>query len=246
MTPVEPIRIAKIMAERSMCSRREAEQLIAKGWVCADGERIIEPGTRVLPTAVITLDEQAREFLQKKITILLHKPLGVVSGQPEKNYIPAVTLIVPENHYEKDRSTIKFTQGMLSGLAPAGRLDIDSQGLLVLTQDGVLAKTLIGSATKIDKEYLVRVDGVITKDKLRLLNHGLSLDGKELKPAKVSLQGNNQLKFILWEGRKRQIRRMCELVGLKVTQLKRIRIGNIQLGDLPYGEWRFLMPGESF
>jgi len=246
MTPTEPIRIAKIMAERGVCSRREAEQLIAKGWVCADGEQILKPGTRIHPTAVITLNAQAKEFLRGKVTVLLHKPLGIVSGQPEKDYMPAVALIVPENHYAKDRSKIKFTPGMLSGLAPAGRLDIDSQGLLVLTQDGVLAKTLIGSATKIDKEYLVRVDGMITKDRLRLLNHGLSLDGKELKPAKVSLLEENQLKFILWEGRKRQIRRMCDLVGLKVTQLKRVRIGNIHLADLPYGKWRFLGPDESF
>ena len=243
---MEPIRIAKVMAGRGLCSRREAEQLIARGWVSVEGKRITEPGTRIPPESAITLDKQAQAFLNQKVTVLLHKPIGVVSGQPEKNYIPAVALIVPENHYEKDSCSITLSPENLVGLAPAGRLDIDSHGLLVLTQDGVMAKKLIGSATKIDKEYLVRFEGQITDKKLRLLNHGLSLDGKALKPAQVTLQNENQLKFILWEGKKRQIRRMCDLVGLKVVRLKRTRIGKIMLADLPYGKWRFLDTDESF
>ena len=131
-------------------------------------------------------------------------------------------------------------------LAPAGRLDIDSQGLLILTQDGRIAKQLIGAESEIEKEYLVRVEGALPKDKLALLNHGLSLDGKALKPAQVSWQNQNQLRFILQEGKKRQIRRMCELVNLKVTGLKRVRIGNIGLRDLPEGKWRYLQDGENF
>ena len=243
---MEPTRIAKVMAARGLCSRREAEHLIARGWVYVQGECVTEPGTRIMPNAAITLAEQADALLRRKVTILLHKPVGLVSGQPEKGYMPAVSLIVPENQYKEDGNRGVLRPENLSGLAPAGRLDIDSHGLLVLTQDGVVAKRLIGSDSKIDKEYLVRFEGVLTKEKLGLLNHGLSLDGKTLKPARVSLQNENQLKFILWEGKKRQIRRMCDIVGLKVTQLKRVRIGNIMLADLPYGKWRFLRYDESF
>ncbi|MCK5863154.1 MAG: rRNA pseudouridine synthase [Candidatus Hydrogenedentes bacterium] len=243
---MEPTRIAKIMAARGICSRREAEALIAKGWVYVQGDKITEPGTRIMPDAEITLDKRANIALGKKITVLLHKPVGIVSSQPEKGYTPAVSLIIPENQYEKNRENLILPTDDLSGLAPAGRLDIDSHGLLVFTQDGVLARKLIGNDTKIDKEYLIRFSGNLTKDKLRRLNHGLALDGKELKSAQVTLQNENQLKFILWEGKKRQIRRMCKLVGLTVHQLKRTRIGNIMLADLPYRKWRILRKDESF
>jgi 23S rRNA pseudouridine2604 synthase len=143
----------------------------------------------------------------------------------------------------------------LKGLAPAGRLDIDSIGLLVLTQDGRVARTLIGEDSAVDKEYLVRVSwgertqdvqSVFPQDKLRLLLHGLSLDGQALKPAVVAWQNPEQLRFVLREGRKRQIRRMCEQVGLSVTGLKRIRIGQVTLGNLPIGQWRYLAAHERF
>jgi 23S rRNA pseudouridine2604 synthase len=132
------------------------------------------------------------------------------------------------------------------GLAPAGRLDIDSQGLIVFTQNGTIAKKLIGSETSVEKEYLVRVQGSLDRKGLQLLNHGLELDGVKLKPAQVTWQNEDQLKFILREGRKRQIRRMCELVGLRVVGLKRVRIGNVVLGRLKEGHWRFLKPSETF
>jgi len=141
---------------------------------------------------------------------------------------------------------IRFNQKHLQGLAPAGRLDIDSQGLLVLTQDGRVAKTLIGENSPVEKEYLVRVDGHVSQEKLALLNHGLSLDGKLLRPAKVTRLNEDQLKFILTEGRKRQIRRMCDQAEVKVTGLKRVRIGKIMLGHLPEGQWRYLGKNESF
>jgi 23S rRNA pseudouridine2604 synthase len=134
----------------------------------------------------------------------------------------------------------------LRGLAPAGRLDIDSQGLLILTQDGRVARQLIGDDSDVDKEYLVRVTGRIAANGLALLNHGLSLDGRALRPARVAWQNDDQLRFVLREGRKRQIRRMCELVGLRVVGLKRVRMGKVVLGDLPVGKWRYLKPGERF
>jgi 23S rRNA pseudouridine2604 synthase len=119
--------------------------------------------------------------------------------------------------------------------------------MLVLTQDGRIAKKIIGEeSADIEKEYLVRVEGTINDDDMKLLNHGLTLDDYELKPAKVNWQNKDQLNFILIEGRNRQIRKMCELVGLRVNGLKRVRIGNVRLNDLPEGKWRFLSEEESF
>ena len=178
--------------------------------------------------------------------MLLNKPVGYVSGQPEKNYEPAISLISELTRWNKDRTNYTFKRYQLKGLAPAGRLDIDSCGLLVLTQDGRIARKLINANSNIDKEYLVRVKGRLNDKELNLLNHGIKLDGKELKPAKVTWQNKDQLRFVLREGKKRQIRRMCEQVGLRVTGLKRIRIGKIKLGNLPEGMWRFLDKNEQF
>jgi 23S rRNA pseudouridine2604 synthase len=149
-------------------------------------------------------------------------------------------------HAQNDRSPLKFQRQHLRGLAVAGRLDIDSTGLLVLTQDGRVARQLIGENSEVEKEYLVRVQGKLAPNGLELLNEGLSLDGKKLKRAQVRWQNDDQLQFILQEGKKRQIRRMCELVGLKVLGLKRVRIGKVKLGDLPLGQWRYLRQDESF
>lgn len=241
----EGIRLSKLMSERGLCSRREADAFISQGLVYADGVRITELGTRVRPDADITMDRKALVQQSRQVTILLNKPVGFVSGQPEPGFRPAIELIREDNHWQEDSQT-RFAPGMLKGLAPAGRLDIDSTGLLVLTQEGRIAKLLIGDDSTIEKEYLVRVEGGGIPDGLRLLNHGLSLDGKPLKPAKVSWQNEDQLRFVLREGKKRQIRRMCELVGLKVTGLKRIRIGQVKLGALPVGQWRFLGEHERF
>lgn len=239
------VRVSKLMAERGLCSRREADAFIERGWVFVDGERVSELGTRVDPAAKITLANEARATQQRQMTILLNKPVGYVSGQPEPGFTPAVTLIQPEAQY-RTPDTPLFHPTHLKGLAPAGRLDIDSTGLLVLTQDGRVARQLIGEDSTIDKEYLVRVEGDLLENGLALLNHGLSLDGKPLRPAKVEWLNEDQLRFVLREGKKRQIRRMCELVGLKVVGLKRIRIGAVRLGDLPVGQWRYLREDESF
>jgi len=250
---MEKIRLSKLMSEQGLCSRREADTYIERGWVFVDGLRISELGTKIFPNQKITLNRAAEAHQSDRVTVLLNKPIGYVSGQPEPGYQPAVTLIRAETRYLDDRGdaaprklTRTFSPADVRGLAPAGRLDIDSQGLLVFTQDGRIAKQLIGENSPIDKEYLVRVEGRLSKQDLAKLNHGLSLDGAALKPAQVDWQNENQLRFILHEGKKRQIRRMCELVGLKVTGLKRIRIGNIKLGNLPTGQWRYLQEGERF
>jgi 23S rRNA pseudouridine2604 synthase len=246
MNDTGKVRVSKLMSERGLCSRREADSYIERGWVFVDGERVTELGTRAYPHQAITLSKEAQSRQEGQVTILLNKPIGYVSAQAEEGYKPAVTLVTAENRFAGDRSPLKFTPAHLRGLAPAGRLDIDSTGLLVLTQDGRIAKLLIGENSAIEKEYLVRVEGKLSAGDLERLRHGLSLDGAALKPAKVSWQNDDQLRFALREGKKRQIRRMCEMVGLKVTGLKRIRIGRVALGDLPAGQWRYLREGERF
>ncbi|NTV94254.1 MAG: pseudouridine synthase [Thiobacillus sp.] len=241
----EPVRLSKLMAERGLCSRREADVYIERGWVYVDGLKVDVLGTKVDPGCEIKLSGQAKTAQQQRVTILLHKPVGYVSGQPEPGYKPAVTLIQRDTQW-KEGGGPAFSPAMLKGLAPAGRLDIDSTGLLVLTQDGRVARQLIGDDSDVEKEYLVRVEGRLSENGLGLLNHGLSLDGRTLRPAKVTWQNEDQLKFILKEGMKRQIRRMCELVGLKVVGLKRVRIGRVALGKLPLGQWRCLGEDEVF
>lgn len=241
---MEKIRLSKLMSERGMASRREADHFIEMGWVLVDGQKVTELGTKIDPSQSIALLPEARK--NPPVTILLNKPVGYVSGQPEKDYKAAVSLVTASSRFNEDRSPLKFSSAQLKGLAPAGRLDIDSTGLLVLTQDGRVAKLLIGENSSIEKEYLVRVEGKLDDKGLALLNHGLLLDGSRLKPAKVTWQNEAQLKFILKEGKKRQIRRMCELVGLKVVGLKRIRIGRVRLGNLPQGCWRYLGESERF
>lgn len=245
MNDTQGVRISKLMAERGLCSRREADAYIERGLVFVNGERITQLGTRAAPDATITLAGEAKANQASQVTILLHKPVGYVSGQAEDGYQPAVVLVGAKSQWAEDRGR-RFQAGHLKGLAPAGRLDIDSTGLLVLTQDGRVARQLIGEDSGVEKEYLVRVDGSLDERGLALLNHGLALDGKQLRPARVERLNEDQLRFVLKEGRKRQIRRMCELVGLRVTGLKRVRIGRVRLGDLPLGQWRFLREGEKF
>ena len=248
---VEQPRLSKVMAERGLCSRREADEWIINGWVKVDGVIMETLGTRIKPDAEIIVSGYAYEQQAEQVTILLHKPVGYVSGQAEDGYQPAIVLVHPDNEWLDDpelnqHHAKEFQRGFLHGLAPAGRLDIDSTGLLVLTQDGRIARHLIGEDSSVEKEYLVRVEGELSDADMQRLNHGLSLDGEKLKPAKVSWQNEDQLRFVLREGKKRQIRRMCEMVGLHVVGLKRVRIGSVNLGKLPVGQWRYLRNNERF
>ncbi len=238
------IRVSKIMADRGMCSRREADAWIEKGWVKVD-DVVIGVGHKADPSCQIELAPGARQERAELVTILLNKPVGYVSGQPEPAYEPAVRLITKSNHFVS-RGEPELQPMHFEGLAPAGRLDIDSKGLLVFTQDGRVARDLIGESTSIEKEYLVRVEGEMKANGLKLLRHGLSLDGYKLMEAQVEWQNEDQLRFVLREGKKRQIRRMCEQVGLTVVGLKRVRIGRVLLGNLPEGQWRFLSASEKF
>jgi 23S rRNA pseudouridine2604 synthase len=248
----EPVRISKRMSELGMASRREADYWLEQGWVLVDGVPAIL-GQKVVPSQKITLQRAAHTQQATQVTFLLHKPIGYVSGQAEDGYQNAAALITAGNRWAGCTAPQKFNFSQLKGLAPAGRLDIDSTGLLALTQDGRIAKLLIGEDSDIEKEYLVRVQYMRGREGERLpesalgkLRHGLELDGKYLKPAVVEWQNEDQLRFVLIEGKKRQIRRMCELVGLKVLGLKRVGIGSVLLRDLPMGQWRYLQAGERF
>ena len=242
------------MADLNMCSRREADEWIANGWVKVNGQ-IAEMGVKVTSSDRVQVDKAATGHQANQVTILLNKPMGFVSGQAEDGHQPAATLFTADNRWRDDNARFFFHASQIRGLAPAGRLDIDSIGLLVLTQDGRVARQLIGEDSEIEKEYLVRVSmGDVTTNvqtvfppsQIARLRHGLSLDDKPLLPAQVEWQNPEQLRFVLKEGKKRQIRRMCEQVGLKVVGLKRIRIGNVVLGNLPIGQWRYLGAHERF
>jgi 23S rRNA pseudouridine2604 synthase len=244
------VRLSKRMSELGLASRREADEWIARGWVRVDGQVVSELGSRVLPGQHVTIDAPAKAAQAQLVTVLLHKPVGFVSGQAEDGYRPAKVLVTRETRWREDRSPIRFAPQHLKSLVPAGRLDIDSVGLLVLTQDGRIARQLVGEGGEIEKEYLVRVATVsgqpLPPEGLALLRHGLRLDDVALRPAEVDWINDDQLRFVLREGRKRQIRRMCEAVGLRVLGLKRVRIGGVALGHLPTGQWRYLAADERF
>jgi 23S rRNA pseudouridine2604 synthase len=245
----EGVRVSKLMTERGLASRREADEWIEAGWVRVNGAMAVL-GQRAAPDARIEIDPRARQEQMQRLTVLLHKPVGYVSGQAEDGYQPAAALVTRENRWNEDRAPLPPRPSALRGLAPAGRLDIDSTGLLVLTQDGRIARLLVGEDSRVEKEYLVRVrhrrPGPLPAEELERLRHGLVLDGVALKPARVSWANEDQLRFVLREGRKRQIRRMCDLVGLDVVGLKRVRIGSVVLGALPPGRWRLLGAHERF
>ena len=240
------MRLSKRMAELGLCSRREADEWISRGWVFVDGVKTDVLGSKVTPNQHITVSRAATREQNERATVLINKPVGFVSGQAEDGYKPASTLIVPSTHWSGDPRQLAPDWRPPRALAPAGRLDIDSTGLLVLTEDGRIARHLIGSDSTIEKEYLVRVAGDLPASGLNRLRHGLVMDGVALERALVNWLNDDQLRFVLIEGRKRQIRRMCEMVGLEILGLKRVRIGRVMLGDLPVGEWRYLTRDESF
>lgn len=237
------VRLSKHLAERGLCSRREADRYIEQGLVRVNGEVVRQAWYRVGEDDCVELQAAARTRQSERVTVLLNKPLGFVSGQPEKGYRSAATLIEPGNYFGPGKAPPVRARDKL---APAGRLDINSTGLLVLTQDGRVARQLIGNDVTVEKEYLVRHRGAVGDAQIQRLRHGLELDGRKLKRAVVERVNDTQLRFVLIEGRKRQIRRMCDLVEIEVAALKRVRIGAVRLGKLPIGKWRLLSAGENF
>jgi 23S rRNA pseudouridine2604 synthase len=232
----QPQRVNRWLAQNGVCSRREAESLIARGLVSIDGLTVADAGRKIEPGQILTLSDAATGALHGALSVVLHKPIGVVSAHPEPGQVPAVRLLTAETLLGEspvipDRDT---------RLAPVGRLDMDSRGLLILSEDGVVAKAVIGPESRLEKEYRVAVIGEISEARLERLRLGLELDGRRLKRADVSVISDGRLRMVLREGRNRQIRRMCELVDLKVVDLFRVRVGPVRLGDMPEGRWRLL------
>lgn len=236
----EPVRVNKWLAQQGVCSRREAEGLITAGLVSIEGETLTSPGHKIAPGQTLTVSQKGGAALASKATVILNKPEGIVSGTPEGDQIPAMRLLTNAAQHGTARLKGKWQQGM----APVGRLDQDSHGLLILSSDGVVAKAVIGPDSDMEKEYIVRVRGAISETALDQLRHGLSLDGRRLKKAVVERLGEQTLRLVLREGRNRQIRRMCDLVGIRVIDLKRERVGPLELGTLPEGKWREMSEAE--
>lgn len=243
------LRLSKLMSERGLCSRREADELISKGQVYVNGVRVSELGVKVARDVRISLESEALAAQKKIITVILNKPVGYVSNLPERSYKQALDLITLDRFFgnpeDLPRDFWKQIESAPKNLSVVGRLDIESQGLLILTHDGRLVKSIIGEESAVEKEYIVRVRGDLSDHGFKLLNHGLEIDGVSLKPAQVEWINQDQLRFTLTEGKKRQIRKMCEMVGLEVLGLKRVRIGTLTLSSLPEGRWRLMTDSEK-
>jgi len=242
----EPPRLSKRISELFGCSRREADEWIENGWVRVDGVVVKLLGTRAHPKAIIEIKEEAKSHRPESVTIVLNKPEGVVAGPVEGHQKSAAQLIQAENRWAEENTPLVFKATHLRGLALAGKLDAEASGMLVFTQEGSVARRIVGDDTKLEKEYLVSVEGELSAADLKKLNFGLSLDDIKLKRAEVSWQHEGTLRFVLHESRPQQIQRMCVLVGLRVVAIKRLRIGSVSLGKLPPGKWRYLREGERF
>jgi 23S rRNA pseudouridine2604 synthase len=285
------VRLNKLVASKGLCSRREADRFIAQGLVQVNGVIVPNLGAKVQADATVRVLPEAARELSQQYTVLLNKPLGIVSSQAEHGYTPAIQLLsrrnqffggrrlLPENDNDNgdkdDDEDISLpprnndprptSPRQLRGWSAAGRLDINSTGLLVLTQAGRIVQEVIGGGqgennpfSKVEKEYLVRVNPPLTSlpssmsptaattDKVNQLLQGIECTGELLQAESVDVVNENQLRFVLTAGRKHHIRRMCRAVQLQVQALKRVRIGKVVLGDLPVGCWRYLRDHESF
>ncbi|HVR81737.1 MAG TPA: rRNA pseudouridine synthase [Luteimonas sp.] len=238
----DPVRLAKRVAELVRCSRVEAEQYVEGGWVSVDGQVVEEP-QHMVSTEVIEIDPGARLEATEPATVLLHKPPGfdAISGRK-----PAAALVTPATHWANDASGIRLLKRHFVRLTPLVPLDSDASGLMVLSQDGRVWRRLTEDRDEIEQEFIVEVGGDIAPWGLRRLNHGLSFNGRELPPCKVSWQNEIRLRFAIKAVQGGQLRDMCAQVGLEVVAIRRIRIGKIPLAKMPVGEWRYLPVGERF
>ena len=242
--PVDvPQRVSKILASRGVCSRREAERLIAAGQVTVDGVVVSEQGSKALPSAMIEVSGEGQTSLAGAVTIALHKPPGIVSTMPQGGQRAAVSLVTRANVWGRVAPAEAKRALAARELAVAGRLDRASRGLLILTDDGVVARALIGG-NRIAKRYLVTLAADVSSGQVERLNRPMRLDDRRLLPMKVEHVGPRSLRFELREGMKHQIRRCCGKVGLEVTDLLRDAVGAVELGALPEGKWRPLNRGE--
>ena len=240
------VRLSKIMVERGLASRREADLWIERGWVWVDGVRIGQLGARVAPDVQIEVrqDEGVSSVpAPREVIFLLHKPAGY-SCERGTAETAALTLLSEENRLPQPGDPA-LQPWMLRNLVAAGRLETENSGLLVLMRSGGTARRLLADERELEREYLVRISGELSRKNLELLREGLSLDGRSLGKTWVKQLDPGQLHFIVREGQKRPLRRMCEAVGLTVKGVLRTRIGHLRLDKLAPGQWRFLRPDES-
>jgi 23S rRNA pseudouridine2605 synthase len=226
-------RLQKIIAERGYCSRRKAEQLISEGRVSVNGKTVDTPGYKAERNAEIRIDGKILEY-EEKVVYLLNKPKNVISSVKD----------------EKGRTTVTDLIDSPYRIYPMGRLDFDSSGLLLLSNDGELMQKLLHPKFEVDKTYEVTIDGIIQEEEIERLRKGVEIDGRMTAPADVKLLRKNLnrytsfLEVTIHEGRNRQVRRMFAEVGYNVVKLHRIREANIGLGNLKSGEYRRLKPHE--
>ena len=232
---MEDIRLNKYISDCGLMSRRAAEKEIESGAIKVNGERV-EVGRKIVPgkDKVTYKGKEVRRDTERKIYVMLYKPRGYVttmSDEQGRKCIPELVSDVPARIY------------------PCGRLDMDSEGLLLLTNDGEVAQKLMHPRNHVEKIYHVKIKGEIEPQKLKALNSPMKIDGVDIAPVKVSIisrkEGETALKFILTEGRNRQIRKMCEQCELEIKRLKRIAIGEINIGMLTPGKWKYLNHNEA-
>lgn len=222
---MEKIRLNKYIASKGFCSRREADNLIEDGLVLINGKKA-QKGEKVCETDKVEILISDNDYQNEKKYIMLNKPVGYVCSNSEKEGIPAIRLVKEDD------------------ISPIGRLDKDSNGLLLFTNDGAFARAIIGEESECEKEYIVVVDKPISEGMLNMMKSGMVIKGVKTKAPVIKKISESSFNIILVEGRNRQIRRMCRNVGLGVISLKRIRIGNIKLGDLQDGKTRKLTEKE--
>ncbi len=228
------MRLQKFMAECGVASRRKAEEMIAQGRVTVNGVQITEMGTQVEESDEVRLDGRPIHPEAEKRYVMYHKPAGEVT-----------TVSDPEGR----KCVLDHFRDYPVRLFPVGRLDYDSEGLLLLTNDGALTERMLHPSHQVDKTYIARVEGAVSQEDMRRLRAGILLDDHKTAPAKARMLKQEALSSVvlvtIHEGRNRQVRRMFEETGHRVLQLRRVKFGPLELGDLPRGQWRELTAEEA-
>ncbi len=239
------IRLAKRVAEMMPCSRAEADKYIAGGWVSVDGQVVEEAGARVADEQEVVLHPDATLVDLAPVTILLHKPAGFSAGV-DSDAEPATSLLTQETLVLPDHGNQRFLKRHLANLTLTSPLETKASGLVIYTQDFRVARKLVDEGQRVEQEFIVEVAGTVREGGLELMNHGLTFNGKELAPMKVSWQNETRLRFALKGVKPGQLVHMCRMVGLSVVSTKRIRIGRVPMASLPVGQWRYLHEYERF
>jgi len=238
VTEEEAKRLSKVVAALVPCSRREAEQYIAEGWVRVDGRVVDEPQFRVAHENV-EIDPKANLQPMAPATFLLHKPPGMATAQ-------AQSLLGAAAHWPGDTSGVRRTRSHATGLVPLLPLPTPAEGLCVFSQDGRIVRKLREDAQVIEQELVAEVEGTLVGNGLARLCHGLVFEGHALPPARVSWQSEHRLRFAVKGIAPELVPWMCAQAGLKLRSLKRLRIGRVPMAGLPPGQWRYLGPNERF